>query len=368
MARKERTVADRQKSLEPASPQASFTLAGVRMMYEGAGSKEYHCTISAYCRTQIFEFPRIDFHPDGEEPSHEIYASGPIRACVTSSLVSHFEDSKLSKHYAISPSLRHMVVETEERIRSQQQGHTPVFVVVEESNRLTPVQMCKGECNIWDEVIERNGEIEPRLIGGRKGKEFITAWATIDGAWPELPNNQLIVNMVLAGVRAGQKTSDPIRKYLDQSCLVTDDGHFVNMMRPTASARGTTYTLMDTTAYRARVSEISRGITAIKQDLGTPHVALLVNAMYRDEYKNDAYQRLQYLQLWQSMTEAGRRYLNYQGKSVKYDKVVVAGSKTLRELTEYRDDIAHLWTDTIDENFLADLQRTTIELLRQRYF
>ena len=106
----------------------------------------------------------------------------------------------------------------------------------------------------------------------------------------------------------------------------------------------------------------------MEQDIRDPHMALLVNSIYSDEYKDDAYQRLQYLQLWQSLADAGRKYLGYQGKSIRYDNKVVAGKKTLLELTEYRDDIAHWWTDTIDENFLADLRRTINELIRRKYF
>ena len=220
----------------------------------------------------------------------------------------------------------------------------------------------------WDEIVVEDGEQVPMLVGGREGEEFIIASPTIDGAWPELPNNQQLVNMILAGVRVGQKTPDPIGKYVDQNCLVTDDGRFVVMMRPTASVRLSKVTPMDTTAYRGRASDIRRAIAAMEQDIGAPHMALLVNSMYRDEYKDDAYQRLQYLQLWQSLQDAGRKYLNYQGKSIKHDKVVVAGKKTLQELTDYRDDIAHWWTDTIDENFLADLQRTINELVSRKYF
>ena len=206
------------------------------------------------------------------------------------------------------------------------------------------------------------------LAGGRDGQQFITAWATSDGEWPELPNNQQLVNLILAGVRAGQQTADPIRKYLDQNGLITDEGRFVAMVRPTASARGlTTTTPMDAHAYRDRVSEIRKAIAAIEKDIGSPHMALLVNSMYRDDYENDAYQRLQYLQLWQSLQDAGEKYLSYKGK-VKYDQKVVAGRKTLLELTEYRHDIAHWWTDTVDESFLADLQRTINELIRCKYF
>ena len=94
----------------------------------------------------------------------------------------------------------------------------------------------------------------------------------------------------------------------------------------------------------------------------------MVNSMYRDEHKDDAYQRLHYLQLWQSLTEVGLKVLGYQGKSIRYDKKVISGNKTLLELTEYRNDIAHWWTDTMDENYLSDLQRTVNELIHRKYF
>ena len=367
MTRKYRPAADRQRSLEPVPPQANFTIAGVRPGYEDMGGKEFCCTISGYCRTRIFEFPRIDFRPNGDEPHHTIYSSPPVQACVATDLVDYFVKSTSWKHYAISPSLRHEVGETEEKIKSQQKGRVPVFLVIEESSPLTPKEMDKGECSISPEVVVRDGERVPILVGGREGEEFITAWATVDGAWPELPNNQRLINTILAGVRVGQQTADPIRKYLDQTCLVTDDGRFVEMIRTTMSARGSTATVMDTVAYRSRASEISKAIEAMERDIGIPHLALLVNAMYRDEYKDDTYQRLQYLGLWQSLADAGRRCLNYQG-SIREDQVVVAGNKTLQELKDYRDDIAHWWTDTIDENFLADLQRTINELIHRKYF
>lgn len=185
--------------------------------------------------------------------------------------------------------------------------------------------------------------------------------------WPELPGNQQLINMILAGVRVGQQTPDPIRKYVEQGCLVTDDGRFVVMMRPTASARLGTATVMDAKAFRSKASEIRKAIAAMEPDMGTPHMALLINSMYSDERKDDSYQRLQYLRLWQSLAEMAETCLGYQGNA-REDNVVVAGKKTLRELTGYRDDIAHWWTDTIDENFQADLQRTINELMRCRYF
>ena len=367
MAREDRPVADRQKSLEPIPPKANFTIAGVRPGYEAIGGREFCCTISGYCRTRTFEFPRIDFRPTGDEPHHTIYSSPSVQACVATDLVDYFVNSTSRDHYAISPSLQHEVGKTAEKIKAQQNGRVPVFLVIEESGRLTPVEMNKGECSISAEVVVRDGKKVPILVGGREGEESITAWATVDGAWPELPNNQLLINTILAGVRVGQQTADPIRKYSDQTCLVTDDGRFVEMIRPTMSARGSTATVMDAVAYRSRASEISKAIEAMERDIGVPHMALLINAMYRDEYKDDTYQRLLYLGLWQSLADAGRKCLNYQG-NIRKDQVVVAGNKTLRELKDYRNDIAHWWTDTIDENFLADLQRTINELIHRKYF
>ena len=262
MSRNYRPVADRQKSLEPHPQEAHFTLAGVRLMYEGAGGKSFPCTVSEYCRTLIFEFPGIDFRPEGDEPPHEIYSSPSVQACVASNVVEYFESSTGSKHYAISPSLRHKVAETDERIKSQQKGRVLVFLVIEEFDQLTPVEMVKGECSIADEVATIDGEKVPMLIGGREGEKFITAWHTMDGTWPDLPNKQQLVNIILAGVRVGQQTAEPIRKYLDSSGLVTVDGRFAGMTRPTASARLSTVNPMDSVAYRDRASEIRKAIAA----------------------------------------------------------------------------------------------------------
>jgi len=112
---------------------------------------------------------------------------------------------------------------------------------------------------------------------------------------------------------------------------------------------------------------IRKAIGLMERDLAVHHIALLFNAMYSDEYKDDSYQRLWYLSLWQSLAEAGAKHLNYHG-NIRKDKHVVAGKKTLLELKDYRDDIAHWWTDAIDASFLADLQRTLNELVRRKYF
>ena len=185
--------------------------------------------------------------------------------------------------------------------------------------------------------------------------------------WPELPNNELWVNLVLAAVRVGQDTAGPIRKHLDRNGLVTDDDRFVGMMRPTMSARLSVTKPMDATEYASKVQELRSIVTAMAQDINTAHLALLVNSMYSDGRKDDSYQRLQYLSLWESLVGAARELLGYSGRGIRRDKKVVAGTKTLQELKQYRNDIAHWWTDTIDENFLANLQLTVNQMLRRKY-
>lgn len=367
MARRNRNVAERHKSLQPVAPKANFTLAGARMMYTGTKGREFHCTITGHCRTQIFEFPRIDFRPNSDESHQTIYQSRSVQACVTSNLVGYFASPNRGSHYDISPCLQHEVRETDKRIRSEQKGHVPVYLVIEETNELEPVEMINGECSLSDEVRVRDVEKVTGLAGGRVDEQLIIAWATVDGAWPTIPSNQQLVNLILAGVRVAQQTAGPIRKFVDQSCLVTDDGRFVKMVRPTISARGQTATVMDSTTLRSRAGEIRKAVAAMESEIATPHMALLINSMYSDEHKDDSYQRLEYLRLWQSLDESGKKCLGYEG-NVRTDDKVVAGKKTLLELNEYRDDIAHWWTDRIDENFLADLRRTINELIRRRYF
>ena len=127
-------------------------------------------------------------------------------------------------------------------------------------------------------------------------------------------------------------------------------------------------TPMDVLTYRDRVSEIRNAISAMEQDIGVDHMKGLFNAMYNEEYRDDSYHRIQYLQLWQSLSEAGKKHLNYQGKSIRHDNNVVAGNKTLKDLTEYRNKIAHGWMHTFDDSFFVNLQSTVNELIRRKYF
>ena len=70
---------------------------------------------------------------------------------------------------------------------------------------------------------------------------------------------------------------------------------------------------MDANAYRSKAAEIRKAIAAMELDIETPHMALLIKSMYSDEYKDDSYQRLEYLAVvavvgrdWKDMPELRR--------------------------------------------------------------
>ena len=363
------SVEERRKSLQSEKSEEAkraFTIAGVKKMYEGIPAKRIHCTISGYCRTQIFEFPKSSSQMAQSQLHEMIFKSDSICAHLVTDLLNYFAIGTNSPHYSISPPLRFNVKELDQKIKSQRKEQFPVFVVIEEFNKIPPVIMDKGECCISDEIITSEGKKTPALTGGREGEEFITAWMTSDGNWPETPENQCYVNMILTAVRVEQEAEGPIRKHLDQECFVTDDGHFVATMWSTASARLSVVTPLDEKEYKKKAIRIRNAIVRLEPDmLKSDHIYLLINSMYYDEHKDNEYNRLYYLQLWQSLADT---YRFLSGNKFKADGTTVAGNKTLEKITEYRNKIAHWWVSRIDAGYLEDIIRTINELLRKKYF
>lgn len=68
--------------------------------------------------------------------------------------------------------------------------------------------------------------------------------------------------------------------------------------------------MMDAKANRSSAAEIRKAIATMARDITTPHMELLIKSMYGDEHKDDSYQRLDYLRLWQSLVEAGKTCLS----------------------------------------------------------
>ena len=365
---KRRPIKDRLKNVHTARGKSTASLNMAESMRQRLpNSEKIDCTIDQHFRTRIFDFPGA--LAKEKVPQHTIYESQSVRAVLVCDLKGYLKESN-NRHYAISPSLRYAVDEMLGDSKASNSGMS-LYLVVEEVDKLVPVVLNR-ECALSDEVTYRDGKRTPMLKGGRDNERFIVAFETSDGEWPDIPSHVQMVNMVLAAVRALQDAHDEIRKHVDQSCLVTDDGRFVlPFPGPSASFRAGTVSLLDAEALRDEASRAKSAILRIERELSIEHIELLVNALYWDDYNSDEFRRLHYLNLWQSLYES-RKKLGYVSPDprcdLKYDKTIVAGYRSLAELTEYRDEVAHCWTGSMDGNLLADIYRTINELVRRKYF
>lgn len=329
-------------------------------------SEEISCTVDRHYRTRIFDFPGAKAKQP--QPPHLILNSTSVQASIVCELETYFTETR-SNHYEVSPSLRHVVKEICSKPDAGGNAAS-LYIVIEEVDELEPVVMDQ-ECALLDEVIYEDGKRTPLLTGGRDYEKFIMAFKSSDGKWPIIPSNEQTVYMILAAVRASQDAHDEIRKHADSSCLATNDGRFVCVMpEPTASARLSVVSEFDTATIQCKAAKLEDAISRMVGDSGSRHIELLVNALYWDDYKDDDFRRLHYLSLWQSLAETNKRlgYFSPPKTKLKYDKTVLAGKRSLAELTTYRDDIAHWWTGHMDGNYLADMYRTLNELIRRKYF
>ncbi len=367
-----RPVIDRLGSLAspPAKPDGTLNMAEsiLRGFRKLANSEEIVCTVDRHCRTRIFGFPEA--RAAEPVPHHTVYESDPLRASLVCDLETYFKESGTT-HYSLSPPLRHEVAEKREALEARRQGRY-LYLVIEEVNEIPPLVLERG-CAIADEVFYEAGERKPLLKGGRDNERFIVAFETSDGPWPDIPRNEQTVNMILAVARASQDAQDEIPKHVDESCLLTDDERVVfPLSAGFASARLSVHYNLDPEAFRKRAAEMNAALSLMKADLTSEHIELLVNALYWDDYRDDDFRRLHFLSLWQSLCESRRKlgYVNPDPKIelLKNDSTVVAGTLSLATLAEYRDDIAHCRTGSIDGNYLAGMYRTINELIRRKYF
>lgn len=203
---------------------------------------------------------------------------------------------------------------------------------------------------------------EAVLNGGRDNETYIAASRTIEGPWPEAPNDEPTVNMILAAARAFQDACLDMPKRLDSECFLTDDGRLVKectvRFRP---GRLEMPRVVDAEALRDQAMALQAAIERMAGDVGKKHIGELVNAMYWDDFSGDEFRRLHYLRLWESLEE------NRKELGPVRDEGFVVGKVSLKRLRKHRNDIAHWSTGTSDDDFLVDIYRAINELIRRRY-
>ena len=363
------SVSDRLVKLAGPPVKPDGTLAAAELMLKGldkvANGKRISCTIDRHCHTRVFDFPRVRMKSPVPPPA-TIYQSDSICASLVCDLGSYFEGSDCL-HYALSPSLRHQVVETAKTHGYSRNGIYP-YIVIEELIKLSPLTLTQA-CASLDEIGYDDDEPFPLLIGGRDNERFIVAIETSDGPWPDIPNNEQTVNIILALARAYQDVNREIPKYIDQKCLITTDDQFVcPLSSGSMTARADVVRDVDSSDFLKLAKQLERAIPFMEGNMGSGHIELLANAMYWDDYKDDNFRRLHYLSLWQTLSESRKKLGHATGiGNLRKDPTILGGSFSLSQLSKYRDDIAHFWTGEIDGNYLAGLYGSINELVRRKY-
>lgn len=363
MSRSHHRLQSLQRSLDN-SGHGRATLEFAKMIAKGTGSQSVQCTIIRYYRTFLYEFPGATL---SETVEHHIVHSGRnLKAVIVSDLIHYFEQtSERSPHYSIDVSLRAGVRRTYTKVlehsNSQVISDFPLFLVIEESICLPPTTLDRGECFITNEYQDGVEIIE----GGRPGKRALTLVKTADGAQPEFKASMEMVNVVLAAVKIEQDTTDPIKELYRCCCFVDEKGNAVYSLSPTMSARVSLISRLRESYIHDKAPRIERMIeTMIGTSESDLHLKELFESLRLDATECDNTLRLWYLRLWQVVDDL-KRFLDYP--DLWNSPNTIAGKKTPKELKDYRNHIAHWWTGKMEFQYLVDLQRTTMELLRKKY-
>ena len=354
---------DLRRSLEP-SESGGFTTQGIQAIMKPSGGRPAECTITGHCQTFVFKFPGS--YLVAEEPvNHQvIYSHDGLKASIVSDLLAYFEqDPAESHHYSIDVSLPAGVRSTYEKAVEQSNRQTdpkvPLFVVIEEDVEVPRTVLNRGECYTIDEY--RNGMAI--IEGGREGKRALCASRTIDGWWPDFHADMSVVNVVLAAVKMEQNVTRHIEALYNCSCFVSSEGQAVYTLSATVSLGRLEVTSRPKPPnLKKKADKIGALLQGMRSD-SEPAMAELFDSIMLDKTEDDGYLRLWYLRLWQALEDA-KEDLGYT--QAKID-TVIAGERTPRELTKYRNDIAHWHTGKIDPSYLGDLQHTALELLRRKY-
>ena len=352
------------KSLEP-SESGGFTKAGAKVMAESLGGRPVECTITGHCQTFVFKFPGSYLVAEEPVDYQVIYSHGGLKASIVSDLPAYFEQEPAeSLHYSIDVSLRAGIRSTYEKAieqsnRRQSYSEVPLFIVIEEYAKVPPTVLNSGECFMIDEYRDGKALIE----GGREGERSLLAFRTTDGSWPDFHADMHIVNVVLASVKVEQNITNHIEMLYSCSCFVSSERQAVHALYPTMNAGLEKMSRLDPPDFREKVGRIGSMLQGMMSDSesATPE---LFDAILLDNTKDDCYLRLWYLRLWQALEDAKRHLGHPQLSNVRN---VIAGKRTPKELTDYRNDIAHWHTGKIDYSYLIDLQYTAMELLRRKY-
>ena len=289
-----------------------------------------------------------------------------MKATILSDLLGYFEnDTTESIHYAIDVALRTSVERTYRESVGQhnQKRATPLFLVIEEDVGVSPTELSGGECYRIDESVESEAMID----GGREGERMLMAFRTVDGSWPDYEPDRHIINVVLTAIKIEQNITGYVHQKCESACFVSTVGEAVRYGADltTQPVQLDVVSEIEPSTLAQKAHSLQAIIGAMTWDLNGITTEVF-DSVVREKTHDDAYLRLWYLRLWETIADKGaKKYLGC--KQLENWSDVVAGKRTPKELKRYRNDIAHWHTGKIDYSYLNDLEKTTLELLRRRY-
>ena len=338
-----------------------FSTHAAKLMAKPLGGKPAECTLTAHCRTFLFEFPGSKV--GSEEPVRHsvIFDKFGMKAAIVFDLPSYFENEPAnSLHFSIDVSLRAAVHRVyEESVEQSETATKKLFLVIEEFTEFNPTMMSRDQCFRIDETRDGEAMIE----GGRLGERALLAFPAIGCPWPDFQSDMYRVNVVLAAVKAVQNVVGHITQLYECSCFVSSKQEAVYTLNLTMNASGMAVSRLTSAELEERSSRIGSMVQGMMSE-SDPVASELFDSIVLDKTTDDGYLRLSYLRLWQAVEDA-KKYLGQP--ELLNERDVIAGTLPPIELKAYRNAIAHWRTGRIDHSYLSDLQYMTMELLRRKY-
>ena len=357
-------VRDLQSSFAQADD-GQMTAHFASVLLEPLNSAPVDCTITRYCRTFLYDFPSAYLVSEKIVEHKIIYSHEGLKVVLVSDLPAYFKQGySPSQHYAIDVSLRagvHSVYENAiKKSRKKANLHAPLFLVIEQNASVPPTKLNSGQCFTVDECLNGVAMIK----GGREGERTLFAIQTSDAPWPDIQADMHAVNMVLTAVKVEQNHTGHLEKLHQSSCFASSEGHAVyHFPTPRMSANLSALSRVEPSDLSEKGARIGSMLQEVVSE-SEPVLAELFDSIVMDKTKDDNYLRLWYLRLWQALEDTG----SILGKPQPFnDNNIIAGTRSPKELLDYRNKIAHWHTGKIDHSYLSDLQLTAMELLRRRF-
>ena len=330
---------------------------------EAFGGSETVCTMTGHYRTFLFKYPGCHLSSDSPDVLHVICETETLKATIVANPVAYFEKGfALFPHYKIDAELREGVArEFEARSSGSDQTTFPLFLVIEQYESLSPLKLDGGNCFLIDECRDGKQMVE----GGREGEKALLVIRALTTEWPKPAMNMHAVNAVLAAVKIEKGFTFYIEEIHKSSCFVSDDGrviHDLSFMDSIAYGGARTSSPLDVVGVEERASRIRAIHQGISEDLAGLEdskrrwqIAEVIDSVLWVKGLDDAQFRLWYLRLWQALNDA---------------RVILGNPKfrnDCKDLTKYRNDIAHFWTGRVDYAFIEAIQKTAVKMLREKY-